>query len=191
MIKVLNIGCGNFPLKDKGRFQYFNVDMLKLTPKQIDNAQYIRHDLTKYPYPFQSATFDRLYLSHVIEHIAEEEHDPLFRELHRITKVEGLIEFIYPEFRTIATNYLMNVQGKKEYWKACIYGRSGKNGMDHHKALIDTPDFVDSLRLRGIEAISSYPDKDEAYNTVLVCKRVEPMKTYEELLTNEVTARRA
>lgn len=191
MIKILNLGCGNFPLKDKKNYTYVNMDQLKLTNKQVEGTVYVRANMLKFPWPFTAGEFDRVYLSHVIEHIAEDYHDSVFRELWRITRLDGLIQFIYPEFPTIAQNYLNNTGGKRDYWKQCIYGRSGKGGYDGHKSLIDTKFFGDSLMLRGIEPIKCFNDKEESYNTVLVCKRSEPTKTYEQLLTDEVTSRRA
>lgn len=185
-LRVLNLGCGFFPLVNKRGYEYHNLDLLKLTRKQVGEATYIRHDMLKYPYPLPDATFDRVYLSHVIEHISEEDHPMLLQEVHRLLKADGEAKFIYPEFTTVAKYYLTNKLGDRDFWKMVIYGRSGKGGLDHHKALMDTPFFLDKLKLYGLVPIKAFTDKKEDYNTVVIAGKGKPTQTYEELVRREV-----
>jgi SAM-dependent methyltransferase len=186
LLKVLNLGCGFLPLINDKKRTYINIDLLKLTEKQTIGANYVRHNLTKFPYPFEDETFDEIYLSHVIEHIDEGDHPMLIQEVRRLCKPDGTISWIYPEFITIAQNYILNKRGDRDYWKQCIYGRSGKGGMDRHVALIDTPFFIDLVKVYGLIPEKVFTDKKEDYNTVLICRKGQPLKTYEELLKDEV-----
>ncbi|MEO0254131.1 MAG: class I SAM-dependent methyltransferase [candidate division WOR-3 bacterium] len=83
--KKLNLGCGNF--KKEG---YINLDYNK------DVEPDVIHDLNVFPYPFEDNEFDLIEASHVLEHL----DDPfkVMRELHRITKNNGLIIIRVPHF---------------------------------------------------------------------------------------------
>jgi len=84
-MKKLNIGCG--PNKLKG---YLNLD---------HNPNYhpdILWDLESCPYPCSDNYFDKVYASHVLEHVTD--FWTTFREVLRITKVGGIIHIRVPHF---------------------------------------------------------------------------------------------
>ena len=86
----LNLGCGN-KLYDG----YVNVD--KFDIYNID----IKHDLEKFPYPFNDNSVEEIILSHVLEHIGQ---DPdifmkILKELYRICKNQALIKIAVPHPR--------------------------------------------------------------------------------------------
>jgi SAM-dependent methyltransferase len=84
-VRKLNLGSGNFPLND-----YINVDFLPaLNPDVV-------HNLDEYPYPFESGAFDRIFASHVLEHL----RDPFafMRECHRLLAVGGELHIKVPHF---------------------------------------------------------------------------------------------
>ena len=56
----------------------------------------VAHDFLNYPYPFKDNTFDYVLTRHVLEHFGRRELYKVFRELHRITKEDGIIEIIVP-----------------------------------------------------------------------------------------------
>ena len=86
----LNLGCGNKIMEG-----YVNVDKFNLY--DID----IKHDLERFPYPFESETVEEIILSHVLEHIGQ---DPdvfikILKELYRICKNQALINIAVPHPR--------------------------------------------------------------------------------------------
>lgn len=83
--KKLNFGSG----KDikKG---YINVDITKFPG--TDKAFNFDH----FPYPFKDNEFDEIYSDNVIEHL--EDVTKVMKELHRITKKDGVIRIIVPYY---------------------------------------------------------------------------------------------
>ena len=84
---ILDLGCGN-----KRRPDTIGVDYsARYNPDVI-------HDLNVFPYPFESASIDKIYLDNVLEHL----DSPLkvIEELFRITKIDGEIVVIVPYFRS-------------------------------------------------------------------------------------------
>ncbi len=86
-MRILDLGCGN-----KRRPGTIGVDY---------SARYkpdVIHDLNVFPYPFESASIDKIYLDNVLEHL----DSPLkvIEELYRITKIEGEVVVIVPYFRS-------------------------------------------------------------------------------------------
>lgn len=86
----LNLGCGN-----KIYDGYVNVD--KFDIYNVD----IKHDLEKFPYPFEDNSVEEIILSHVLEHIGQ---DPdifikILKEFYRICKNEALIKIAVPHPR--------------------------------------------------------------------------------------------
>lgn len=83
MERKLNLGSG----KDI-RYDYLNLDKIKYPG--ID----VLHDLEKYPYPFPKNTFSEILAKDIIEHIYDTYE--VLRELHRITKPNGIIKIRVP-----------------------------------------------------------------------------------------------
>ena len=86
----LNLGCGNKILDG-----YVNVDKFDLY--NVD----IKHDLEKFPYPFNDNSVEEIKLSHVLEHIGQ---DPdifikILKEIYRICKNQALINIAVPHPR--------------------------------------------------------------------------------------------
>ena len=107
----LNLGCGTSKLPG-----FINCDADEaLNPDKIV-------DLTK-PLPSESSSASLVVCSHTIEHIPEMYHGTLLLEIQRVLKTYGKAIFAYPEFKKCALNYINNFQGKRDFWKATIYGR--------------------------------------------------------------------
>ncbi|MEK6948001.1 MAG: methyltransferase domain-containing protein [Nanoarchaeota archaeon] len=93
-MKKLNIGCGpDIKPKSEG---WVNLDDLKL--KGVD----VVHSLNKFPYPFKNNEFDEVFCSHILEHV--DDLIKVMRELHRITKPNGIIRIHVPHF-SCGVNY--------------------------------------------------------------------------------------
>jgi len=104
---LLNLGCGG----DKLPEPFINVDMLKShftegTPEraQIDALpNYVESDLSK-RLPFEDASVDGCFLSHVIEHFDAQRGLALLKECHRVMKPGAHIMASVPDasyFRSI------------------------------------------------------------------------------------------
>lgn len=84
-MKVLDLGCG----KNK------TPGAIGMDFSPNSDADVI-HDLNKFPYPFESNTFDEVICRQVLEHL-----DDVFKvleEIHRVTKPGGIIRIWVPHF---------------------------------------------------------------------------------------------
>lgn len=179
MKRILNLGCGKGILKDTPGKQYVNVDMLNSTA-----PNFIRHNITKVPYPFESQSFDEIYFFHCIEHIREEEQTPILWELRRLLKEDGKLAISYPEFIECAKNYIEDKNGQRDFWKATIYGR-GLTKWDQHRALMNTPDFIQTCHRLGLKVFKAGPEKSQPHNSVVVLELANGIVTYEQLMSKE------
>ena len=92
--RILNLGCGS-------RFNpgHTNMDFISTHP-------FVRAwDLTE-GVPFDDATFDLVYHSHVLEHFSAEAGQCFLRECARVLKPTGIIRVAVPDLETIARTYL-------------------------------------------------------------------------------------
>ena len=84
---VIDLGCGN-----KKRAGAIGVDFNDRT--QAD----IVHDLNKFPYPFEDASVDQVYIDNCLEHL--DDVIGVMEELYRIVKPGGMVKVIVPYFRS-------------------------------------------------------------------------------------------
>lgn len=80
-----NFGCGQFP-----KSGYVNVD---IDPRARAD---IFHDLSVVPYPFDTASFSRIEMHHVLEHLPNP--IPVMKELHRLLQPGGALTLSVPHF---------------------------------------------------------------------------------------------
>jgi SAM-dependent methyltransferase len=85
--KILDMGCGN--QKKDGAI---TIDINPVTKPDII------HDLNKFPYPFETSTFDEIYIDNVLEHL--DNIMKVMEEIHRISKPDGTIIIKVPYFRS-------------------------------------------------------------------------------------------
>lgn len=85
--KILDLGCGN-----KKRPGAIGVDRNPATHADVV------HELDRYPYPFETSSFDEIYADNVIEHL--DDVIKAMEELHRISRPGGLVKVIVPYFRS-------------------------------------------------------------------------------------------
>ena len=64
--------------------------------------------------PYKNNTFDLVYCSHYIEHIPKSSILNFLQECNRITKPNGLIRLVLPDFENIAKEYLHNISKGNE-----------------------------------------------------------------------------
>lgn len=180
MILTLNIGCGSSPLKNTKDRTYLNMDAIPVR-KGWDN--YVRHNLLKFPWPIQGE-FDEVFMFHTIEHIPENYHGALMQQIYSILRTGGKFAVSYPEFTKVAMNYINNVGNDRKFWRATIYGR-GQTEWDRHKALMDTPVFIEFMTAYGFHIKRHYPEPKQAFNTVCIFEKGELGLTYEGIMQKE------
>jgi predicted SAM-dependent methyltransferase len=107
--KKLNLGCGT-----RYRSDWVNID---IAPVSTDVA---RVDI-KSRLPFENASFDAVYHSHVLEHLSPDEGTQLIRECARILKPGGILRIAVPDLEEIVKTYLKKIE------RACE-GKPGSDG---------------------------------------------------------------
>ena len=88
MKKILDLGCGN-----KKRPGAIGVDFNERTSADII------HNLNQFPYPFDDAAFDEIYLDNTLEHLDDVMR--VMEECYRICKPNGIVKVIVPYFRSM------------------------------------------------------------------------------------------
>jgi SAM-dependent methyltransferase len=90
----LNIGCG-----DRFHLDWTNLDFNSNSPQV--KAHNLRQGL-----PFPEASFEAVYLSHVLEHFSRSAGSSLLRECHRVLRSRGIVRVVVPDLEQIASLYL-------------------------------------------------------------------------------------
>lgn len=88
MTRILEIGPGDNPL-----------------PTATDTLDWPAFKWGETPIPFPDETFDRVYASHVLEHVAWFNVEAALREARRVLKPGGALEVWVPDFEYIAQCY--------------------------------------------------------------------------------------
>ncbi len=89
MERKLTIGCGDDYKPREER--WINVDSSDSVKKDK------RVDLNKFPYMFPDNYFYFIYAKHVLEHIKRENFIKVMKELHRISRTNGILHIICPQ----------------------------------------------------------------------------------------------
>lgn len=150
---ILNLGCGLNTIEGT-----INIDKYLKSDCRAD----IRF------LPFKDGEVDKIYLFHVIEHFSYHQHTELLQEMWRVLKIGGELIISYPEFIKCAENYASNKNGKREFWRATIFGRQAHTG-DAHLALMDTFFFTQLLRECCFDNIKTFSEPKDDYNSVVKC----------------------
>lgn len=91
---LLNLGCG-----DRRHDDWVNADLMPVA------ADVLAIDLRK-PLPFPDGSFEGVYASHVLEHLAPIEALALLRECRRVLRPKGTVRVVVPDLERIARDYL-------------------------------------------------------------------------------------
>lgn len=119
------------------------------------------------PLPFEPLTFDLVYASHILEHIAWTETVRVLADWRRVLRHGGRIEIWVPDFEKIVKAYFagkpgddfrrFNPDGDLMTWvngKLFFYGPDGGNG---HRACFDEAHLERCLRAAGYFNIDRLP----------------------------------
>jgi predicted SAM-dependent methyltransferase len=94
----LNLGCGSHYHP-----AWTNVDL------QAVGQEVIGHDLRR-PLPFQDASFDVVYHSHVLEHFGKIEGKNFLVECARVLRPKGVLRVAVPDLEQIVRHYLASLE---------------------------------------------------------------------------------
>ena len=92
--KLLNVGCGHCYHPD-----WTNIDLVACGPDVR------RHDLRR-GLPYEDGSFDAVYHSHVLEHLAPEDAVSMLGQCHRVLRAGGVLRVVVPDLEEIARQYL-------------------------------------------------------------------------------------
>jgi predicted SAM-dependent methyltransferase len=93
-VKLVNLGCGSSLHPD-----WINIDIHPSSPGVL------RYDLLQ-GLPFENASVDVVYASHVLEHFAKEEGVATVKEIYRVLRRGGLARIVVPDLEQAARNYI-------------------------------------------------------------------------------------
>jgi SAM-dependent methyltransferase len=122
---VLNLGCGyrtssrcinidwSLPVRLKGSAVGRRIAPLLLQGERLSAYQQMsgtvmRHDLRK-GIPFEDASVDAVYHSHVLEHIDRPGVAGFLAEVHRVLRPGGIHRIVVPDLELQARNYLASL----------------------------------------------------------------------------------
>ena len=176
-MKSLNLGCGKAKIS--------GADNVDIDPES--GAELI-FDFRQ-PFPLEDRIYDEVYLFHVIEHIEKKFHLHIFSEIRRVLKDDGTLYVSYPEFSKIVSNWLTNKNNDRHFWECTIFGRQAWPS-DYHVCAMDTLDFKQYLYERGFNVVSHIHEPIDQFNTICKIVKSEPPITYEEVVYNEVFAKK-
>jgi len=100
-MNYLNLGCGHHYHKE-----WTNLDF-KGIPGEVQE-----HNLLK-GIPFETASFDVVYHSHVLEHFPPQDGEAFIGECFRVLKPGGILRVVVPDLEGIVREYLKQLEGAK------------------------------------------------------------------------------
>lgn len=168
----LNLGCGHVKIEG-----FVNIDV------NPDVKPDLVGDITK-SLPYANDSVSEIWLIHVIEHIQKKYHIPLYMEMNRILKKNGIIVMAYPEFVKCAMNYVTNKKGKRDFWEMTVYGRQNTPS-DFHVSLMDSSLLVPQLISMGF-GVTTQPQEGDDYYTVLKGVKLRNVISRDDVVRQEI-----
>jgi len=131
--KRIDLGCGTIERRRYNHTEnYIGVDYGNF-------GQEIKHDLTKFPYPFKTDSVDVIFSSHCIENLIKDyrELKPILREMYRISKNGANWVLIFPHWTRAFNDPLHNIGIGVDFLKH--FQKTGSS----HGADVDNYDNID------------------------------------------------
>ncbi len=96
-MRALDVGSGHNPVQKSGWQEKGDVDHLSFTNMDFYHPDAdIKWDFNVFPWPFDTGTFDIVFLRHTLEHVRRENLLPAMQEIHRVAKDGGYINIRVP-----------------------------------------------------------------------------------------------
>ena len=149
-MKYLNLGCGS-------RFHpdWTNIDF------NSTGAHVIAHNLTD-GIPFDDASFDVVYQSHILEHFRKVQAESFLRECCRVLRPQGVLRVVVPDLEQIAKNYIAALE------KAILGEQEG--AANYEWILLEMYD--QTVRNYSGGEMAKYLDREDIPNEEFVLKRM-------------------
>lgn len=168
-MKLLNVGCGR-----RLHMDWVNLDVNPSSP-----------EVHKYNVlegiPFPGETFDVVYHSHVLEHVAKNKALTFMKECFRVLKPRGIIRVVVPDLEAITRLYLKALEKsleadrqwqynyewlKLEMYDQTVRERSGGEMQTFlHQVFIPNKDFVlERIGVEGKLIIENHVTKSKSMN---------------------------
>jgi hypothetical protein len=96
MKRILNLGCGKDIRTSTEEIEWVNIDMFDFPGVNV------KHNLTKFPYPFKKDYFDEILSLGTLE-LINADFIKIMEELHRISKKNALIKIRSPVFPSMCS----------------------------------------------------------------------------------------
>ena len=137
----LDLGSGR--VKKEG---YTSVDVYPF--RYLD----VQHDIEE-KLPFDDASADEIYCSHVLEHCSMQAVPNMLRDWHRVLVDDGIVKIIVPEIEVCMRNFLDAPESKKwgnviEYIVGCQHHQVGQQ---NHKSAYTPTRITELLRTAGFK----------------------------------------
>ncbi len=87
---MLDLGSGSFPYRAREGEDVVRVDIRPQTKPTVV------HDLSRFPYPFDDNSFDRIHASHVLEHLPD--NIRVMEEIYRIARPDAQVIIRVPHY---------------------------------------------------------------------------------------------
>jgi SAM-dependent methyltransferase len=175
----LNLGCGSTKLEG-----FTGVDSFP------DNKPDVLCDFTAGPLPFKDGEVDEVVMLHTIEHIQKQKHPFILAEIRRVLRTGGKLCLTYPNFWECAQRWKNNTEGQRDYWHATMFGRQ-LYPSDFHVCAMDPVELGILLRDLGFGYVVSRPEPRDTWNSITVGIAIGGLKTYKDLLCDDLQARSA
>lgn len=134
---------------------------LNLGAGPTDHPGYVKADIKtgtdiRKPLDFPDATFDEVYLSHVLEHVPREERLRVMGECHRVLKPWGTLRIAVPDMTKIAKEVLNpEPTFPWNYLESVVYG--GKmDENDRHDSMYRESDLRDLFYKAGFGEVDTF-----------------------------------
>ena len=121
------------------------------------------HDLTK-TFPWEDASVEVIYSSHMLEHLSREDGQRFLEQCHRVLRVDGIIRLVVPDLRYRVGEYIEGRVPADEFVQALGVLHEGSGGrlkrrlspfveFPHtHKCMYDSSRLLEVLREIGFQA---------------------------------------
>lgn len=174
----LNIGCGESKLDG-----FVNIDCVKNFNVDPD----LILDVTKEDLPYENNSVSEIWMIHALEHVEMYKWNKILPEFLRVLEPNGILILSYPEFGECSKRFLNDSGGKRNFWRATLYGRQ-LYPSDYHVIPMHSPEIKEILEIAGFYRIKWQPESEvEPFNTILnAYKDPAPVKR-EDVLVKELS----
>ena len=117
----------------------------------LDKLNVIECNVERHQLPFEDGSFDGIFFTEVLEHIAITDPLRVMEEIRRVLKDDGLLIFSTPNVCNISNIYALS-QGLNIFWSPAIF----YGGLDRHNREYTPDEVVSLLKATGFNNLKIY-----------------------------------